>query len=71
MLRGVEVTLRGPLDTQCDLLFIAAAGQRLLLVPLAPQDKVQWDRAAEAPKPLETAEASSTSSCAPRRATAR
>lgn len=58
VLRGVEVTLRGPLDAQGDLLFIAAAGQRLLLVPIAPDDKVQWDRTAGAPRPLEPAEAS-------------
>lgn len=57
-LRGVEVTLRGPLDRQGDVLFLAAAGERVQLAPLAPEDKVQWDRTAKAPRPLEPAEAS-------------
>lgn len=58
VLRGVEVELRGPLDAQGDLLFVAAAGQRVQLVPLAPEDKIQWDRTAGAPRPLEPDEAS-------------
>lgn len=57
VLRGVEVELRGPLDAQGGLLFIAAAGQRIQLMPLAPEDKIQWDRAAQAPRPLEPEEA--------------
>jgi hypothetical protein len=58
VLRGVEVELRGPLDAQGDLLFMAAAGQRIQLVPLAPEDKVQWDHTARAPRPLQPGEAS-------------
>lgn len=57
-LRGVEVTLRGPLGRHGDVLFLAAAGERVQVAPLSPEDKVQWDRTAKAPRPLEPAEAS-------------
>jgi galactose oxidase len=58
VLRGVEVTLQGTIEERGGQLFLAD-GRTTPLVRLAladPADKVQWDRATGAPKPLEPAE---------------
>jgi hypothetical protein len=53
-LRGFEVTLRGPIGEQAGQLLLRETESRpeVQLVPLSI-DKVQWDPAAEAPKPPE------------------
>jgi galactose oxidase len=58
VLRGVEVTLQGTVEVRGGQLFLAAGRTTPLvrLVPADPADKVQWDRATGAPKPLEPAE---------------
>jgi galactose oxidase len=58
-LRGVEVTLTGPLEARNDLPMLAGAGRRppVELVPLDPGGKIQWDPATQNPqaaKPSET-----------------
>jgi len=59
VLRGLEVTLQGVIEERDGQLFLAASGPRprVLLGPLAAADKIQWNRAAGVPKPLEEAEA--------------
>jgi galactose oxidase len=51
-LRGVEVTLSGTVESLGTDLVLAANGSRpsVLLVPLNPADKVQWNRPARVPK---------------------
>jgi hypothetical protein len=52
-LRGVEVTVGGPVVRRHgQQLFVVGDAERpdLLLVPLNPSDKVQWDRAARVPQ---------------------
>ena len=58
-LRGVEVSLEGAIETRDRQLFLVGSGRRqsVRLESLAPQDKVQWNRAAAAPKPVEPLEA--------------
>jgi galactose oxidase len=57
-LRGIEVTLQGVIDERDGSLFLAGSGQRpdVQLAPLAPEDKIQWDHAAQARQPLEEGE---------------
>ena len=57
-LRGIEVTLRGVIDERDGKLFLAGSGRRpeVQLAPLAAEDKIQWDHAAQARKPLEEGE---------------
>jgi hypothetical protein len=59
VLRGVEVSLRGKLDARGRELFLEGDGTRpsVLLMPLNPADKVQWDRSARAPQALRPDEA--------------
>jgi hypothetical protein len=56
-LRGVEVTLRGGIEERDRQIFLTGSGQRpdVQLVPLAT-DKIQWSRAAGAPKASEESE---------------
>lgn len=58
VLRGVEVTLQGTIETRDGQLFLD--GGRTMppvqLAPADPADTVQWDRATGAPRPLEPAE---------------
>jgi galactose oxidase len=58
-LRGVEVTLQGGIEEREGQLFLAGSGQRppVQLAPLAAADKIQWDHAAQTPKPLDAGEA--------------
>ena len=50
-LRGVEVTLTGPIETRNDVFVLAGDGRRppVELVPLDPGGKIQWDPAARRP----------------------
>ena len=54
-LRGVEVTISGRVETRDGNLFLARDRARpsVVLVPLNPADKVQWNRAARVPKAAE------------------
>jgi hypothetical protein len=58
-LRGVEVTLEGPIQARNNRLVMLGSGQRppVELVPLTEADKIQWDQPSRALKPLETDEA--------------
>jgi len=58
-LRGVEVTLDGAIEPRDGKLFLEGSEQRrpVELSPLGQGDKVQWDRAAGAPKALAPDEA--------------
>jgi galactose oxidase len=57
-LRGVEVTLRGPIQERDGILFLAPAGRRLgvALAPLMPDDKIQWNHSDLRRRPLEADE---------------
>ena len=57
-LRGVEVALPGVIEERDGQLFLAGSGQgpTVQLAPLAAADKIQWDHAAQARKPLEEGE---------------
>jgi galactose oxidase len=59
-LRGVEVTLTGPVETIGGQLWLRGNADRpaVRLAPLDANDKVQWDFAIKAPLPLEPGEAS-------------
>jgi hypothetical protein len=52
-LRGIEVTATGAISMRNGRLFLGGDTDRteVLLAPLDPSDKVQWDRAARAPLP--------------------
>ena len=58
-IRGVEVTLRGPVEERAGGLFLLGAGQRppVRLAPLAAEDKIQWHQPPGETKPLEAGEA--------------
>lgn len=58
-LRGVEVALQGAIEERNGELFLAGSGQRpeVQLAPLAAEDKIQWDHAAQTRRPLEEGEA--------------
>jgi hypothetical protein len=58
-LRGVEVALQGVIEERNGKLFLAGSGQRpeVQLAPLAAEDKIQWDHAAQTRRPLEEGEA--------------
>jgi galactose oxidase len=57
-LRGVEVSLKGSIEARDGELFLDSGGRRpsVQLTPLAPADKIQWNRPAGTPKPLEPGE---------------
>jgi galactose oxidase len=57
-LRGVEVTLTGPLQARDDVLVLAGMGRRppVELVPLDPGGKIQWDPATQGPQKAEPSE---------------
>jgi hypothetical protein len=57
-LRGFEVSLAGTIEARDGELLLAGSGRRpaVHLAPLAPADKVQWDRSAGTPKALESEE---------------
>jgi len=57
-LRGVEVTLSGPLEARSDVLVLAGAGRRppVELVRLDPGGKIQWDPATQGPQAAEPSE---------------
>jgi galactose oxidase len=55
-LRGVEITLNGTLEFGDGQPTLHFAGQTLVLTPLAPDHKVQWDRTTGAPAELEPEE---------------
>jgi hypothetical protein len=59
-LRGVEVTMAGPVERTGGQLWLSGNADRpaLRLVPLDPSNKVQWDFATKEPLPLEPQEAS-------------
>lgn len=59
VLRGIEVTLTGAVESRDDELFLHADGGRrsVRLAPLDPADKVQWDRPARLPQPVSPEEA--------------
>jgi galactose oxidase len=59
VLRGIEVTLTGAVESRGDELFLDAGHGRpsVRLAPLDPADKVQWDRPARTPAPLSPEEA--------------
>ncbi|HUB61255.1 MAG TPA: galactose oxidase early set domain-containing protein, partial [Puia sp.] len=59
LLRGVEVTVEGKVKSQGENnLVLSGTDHRppLLLTPILPGDKVQWDATKKSPKPLEFAE---------------
>ncbi len=58
-LHGVEVKLQGVIEERDGQLSLAASGRRpsVQLAPLTPTDKIQWNRLAGIPKPLEDGEA--------------
>ena len=58
-LQGAEVTLNGTVEAREGVLVLAGEGRRppVTLTPLGPGQKVQWDRAAAAPEPVEDTEA--------------
>jgi galactose oxidase len=57
-LRGVEVTLTGPLEARNDVIVLAGVGRRppVELVPLDPGGKIQWDPATQGPQAAEPSE---------------
>jgi hypothetical protein len=59
-LRGIEVTLTGPVDQSSQQLWLHATTDRpaVRLAPLDAANKVQWDFSTKAPLPLELDEAS-------------
>ena len=59
-LRGVEVTLTGPVETIGGQLWLRGNADRpaVRLTPLDANDKIQWDFAIKTPLPLEPGEAS-------------
>jgi galactose oxidase len=59
VLRGIEVTLTGTVESRGDELFLGAGDGRrsVRLAPLDPADKVQWDRPSRAPQPVSPEEA--------------
>lgn len=59
LLRGVEVSLSGTVEARNGVLVLAAEGPRapVELTPLGPEQKIQWDRAAASPEPVEPSEA--------------
>jgi hypothetical protein len=63
LIRGVEVTFEGALDSGDDDLYLALSGHgaTVRLVPLTAGAKVQWDRSAAAPQPVEPEEESAFS----------
>jgi galactose oxidase len=58
VLRGVEVTLQGGIEDRDGTLFLDGSGQRpeIQLVPLAAEDRIQWNQPARTLKPLEEGE---------------
>ena len=58
-LRGVEVSLNGTIETRDGRLLLNSTDHRppVELAPLAATDKIQWNNARRAPKPLEPTEA--------------
>ena len=59
LLRGVEVSLSGTVEARNGVFVLAAEGPRapVELAPLGPGQKIQWDRAAASPEPVEPSEA--------------
>jgi len=59
LLRGVEVSLSGTVEVRNGVLVLAAEGRRepVELTPLGPEQKIQWNRAAASPEPVEPSEA--------------
>jgi len=62
LLRGAEVTLNGTVEARDSILVLAGEGRRppVIVTPLQHGHKIQWDRAAAAPEPLQEAAAYST-----------
>jgi galactose oxidase len=60
VLRGIEVTLAGTIETRGEELFLNRGDGHpaVRLAPLNPADKVQWDRPARAPQAVSPEEAS-------------
>lgn len=58
-LRGVEVTLSGAIEARNGVLVLAGQGRRpeVTLTSLSPGRKIQWDRSAGAPEPVQASEA--------------
>jgi hypothetical protein len=56
--RGIEVTVRGPIEPREGAWFMGGVGREpLRLASLGSHDKIQWDHAARAAKPVSTSEA--------------
>lgn len=63
LLRGVEVTLNGTVEIREGMLVLAGHGHGppVMLAPLEPGHKVQWDRGAASGQPLPESEAAAYS----------
>jgi galactose oxidase len=68
VLRGIEITMSGTIDTRGDELFLDGDERRptVRLAPLNPADKVQWDRPARAPQRVTSDEAAAYAALANR-----